>query len=360
MSKQLQNAIRDILDVRLYESEKPISLNVNDVVDKLAPVTDIKHPSDPQDEVEFVVAIKDLLASNPNADLSDIYRSVEKEINDDKNKQGEDMKQVTSETVLREQIRSILNEAIPEPAGKKPNLWNSMVQGGNYSNKPPTPEELEDLRAMLAKVPSDKEDVEDDKPHRIRGKGDEQAGEIVQALKDTFGIDMSSSQFSNFDRSVKMRYFVTAVLANEEPNMLERLAQEYVSDLEDNAKETGVLDKELETELLELEDLLVQDPSASEAFSEYIQAYVTDAVNSMSEAQWKDIVDRANSFFGDIPGGIMKYNREGTPDYEYLRVMLNRRQTSKDFAGSGGTGGAGNALDRFTAGVSHPKFPPEE
>jgi hypothetical protein len=360
MSSQLKNAIRDILDVRLYESEKPISLNVNDVVDQLAPVTDVKHKTDPQDEVEFVVAMKDLLASNPNADLSDIYRSVEKEISDDKNKQGEDMKQVTSETVLRKQIRSILSEAIPAPAGKKPNLWNSMVQGGNFSNKPPTPEELEDLRAMLAKVPSDKEEAEDDKPHRVRGKGDEQAGEIVQALKDTFGIDMSSSQFSNFDRGTKLRWFATAVLSNEDPKFLERCAEQYVSDLEDNAKETGVLDRELEQELIELQDLLVQDPSASAAFSEYLQVEVTSWVDTLNDAQLKDLVDRANSFFGDVPGGIMKYNRAGEPDYEYLRQMMSRRQSSKDFAGSGGTGGAGNALDRFTAGVSHPKFPPEE
>lgn len=358
-NSHLISVIKEMLNINMFEETFPISANINNVIDKNAQNTDVNHEKfAPQDHEEFMIAVKKLVDDNPDANIPDIYSCLLQKIKLDSEEDKKDMKNKVAESQLRSHIRSILNEALPV---------NQRMKPGDYRNaKPPTPEELEDLRGLLNKIqlqPGDEgyEGGPDKEAKRKRGSDDEQAHAIVQALKDEFGVDMSGAQFANFDKSLKLRWFATAVLSDKDPNFLKRCASEYVSDLEDAARDSGVLDKELEQELLELEELIVDDPSASKGFSEYLQAEVSDWVAGLNDAQLKDLLDRANSFFKDIPGGILKYNKAGEPVYDDVRTWMLRRQTSKDFTGGGDphTGG-GTALDRFRAGVEHPKFPPEE
>lgn len=407
MNKHILEAINEVLDVNVYESEILSKNNINNVVDKNAAKTDTNKLPVPTDKIEFETSIQDLVDSHPNTDFRDIYQRIKQEFEDGDStmsnkihEASELFKTVTNikklalqsgtsietildmvqshpdidvrelgkvlmtkkgtmkktvESIIRESVNKILNEVLPQ---------NQRMKPGDYRNaKPPTPEELEDLRKMLARIKTDDDDDENVgyQPRRTLGKGDEQSGQILQTLRDTFGIDMSNAQFPNFDKGTKMRWFATAVLSNKDPRFLERTVTSYVSDLEDAAKDSGVLDKELEEELLELEDLLLADPTASQAFSEYLQQEVQDWVESLNDAQWKDLVDRANDFFKDIPAGIMKYNKEGIPDYDFLRTMMRRRQSSKDFSGGGSIAtGGGSSLDRFKAGVEHSSVPAEE
>jgi hypothetical protein len=219
-------------------------------------------------------------------------------------------------------------------------------------------------------------------PKHIRGGKDEQAQSILQTLQQEFGIDMSPAQFQNFDKATKFRWFVTAVLSEEKPNFLQQTINQYVEFLEDSARETGVLDDELKADLKDMPELLKADPSASPAFSEFLQNEVQGYIDTLSDAKLKDLADRAEVFFSSIPGGIMKYTSKGVasgaegeevedtgddtvkgekrPDYEYLRQMTQRRQSSKKFSGGGSpkTGG-GSAEERFLAGLDNDKYPPE-
>jgi hypothetical protein len=372
-------------------------ISVSNVIDKNAINNDVNHKNyAPQDDMELRVAIAQLLNSTHIDDPQRAFQKIKAIIKDMQNKSVNESSNLYGTIAALKKLSLTYNlslDSLIKLIDRHPNFDINelesivMTQKGTKSMKkesvealirqqvnvilnefnipqkkiaPPTPEELADLRAALEKIPSD-EPEGDKKQTRKRGSGDEQAGAILQALKDQYGVDMSAAQFQNFDRATKMRWFATAVLSDKDPKFLERTVKAYVSDLEDQAKEDGILDDELANELIELEGLLMDDPSGSPAFSEYLQQEVQDWMESLNDSQLKDIVDRADQFFGDIPGGLMKRSRSGEADYEYQRDMMRRRQTSKDFSGGGDVAtGGGSSLDRFKAGAEHPNFPAEK
>lgn len=376
-----------LLETGVLYPEMPIK--TNPVVDNQAIITDPQHPNFvPQNRTEFIVAVTHLLDVHPYADVQTIYKKIAKEITKEDEQQTDakgantDMSDKKVEAVIRKMVQSVLAEA-PKSAKHGNPFFNQKVDKDYKPGNPDWEKDVGQLRQSLQKI---KVGAEDDEAlasttgKRVRGTKDEQAQQILQALKDEFGIDMSAAQFQNFDKGTKFRWFATAVLTQEEPGFLDRVVDEYVEFLETSAKETGVLDDELRSELRELPDLLRADPSASPAFSEYVQSEVQSYIDSLSPKQLENLADRAEVFFTGVPGGITKYTRKGakpgeedleddseTPekemikDPEYLRMMSQRRQGSKRFSGGGSpkTGG-GSAEERFLAALDNPKVPAEE
>lgn len=368
-----------------------VPVTVNSVVDSSAAITDTSHPNYvPQDSVEFMVAVQRLLDLHSGLNIPDLYKiiksSVDAKTDDDEEFPGDNMSD--KEKQVEETIRKVVRKMLKEAPASKQRGTNPMGGAKEYG-----PSEFEAdkkwLQNWFAKnknlnVPGEEDDTDDSTKFtkKIRGTKDEQAGTILQTLKDEFGVDMSAAQFQNFDKATKFRWFVTAILSEEKPNFLQQTINQYVEYLEDSARETGVLDDELKSELQELPELLLQDPSASPAFSEFLQNEVQGYIDTLSDARLADISQRAEAFFTDVPGGVMKYTRKGAkpakededvediesdvkgekvPDYEYLRTMSQRRQSSKKFAGGGSpkTGG-GSAEERFAAGLESEKWPPEK
>lgn len=330
--REMVNQVLDGWPSLLWEMGGPNPnppIKVNSVTDPNAAETDPRHQNYiPQDKVEFTVAIRRLLDSNPDADFKEIYRIVKSELEDcdEGSTIGENKMianaRILAEKVLRKKIRAILNEASPALAANNDG-------DDNYT------------------------------PKRRRGSDDEQAKEIIKALKDEFGIDMKASQFQSFDKATKLRWFATAYVSEHDPRFLVRTVAEYIEALEEAADDSGLLDDELIAALKEMEQELLNDPSISDGFSEYLQSEIQATIDSMSPDQFNTFMELAKTAFIDVPGGIMKYTAGGDEKPEDVRTWMGRRQSSRAFTGGGdpATGG-GNAADRFAAATSHPNYPP--
>lgn len=338
----MANQALDGLPYLLWEMGGPYPdqpVKVNSVTDPSAAETDQYHKNYvPQDRVEFIVAIRRLLDSNPDADFREIFRIVKSELEgcDEGSIKGETKMnaRTLAEKALRKRIRAIIKEAAP-----------AYSTGGLADFMGPEREEGQDNYT----------------PKRRRGSDDEQAKEIIKALKDEFGIDMKASQFQSFDKATKFRWFATAYISENDPRFLERTVADYIEQLETQADENGVLDDVLIEELKDLEKMLLQDPSGSDAFSEYLQAEVQATIDGMSEAQLHAFSELAEIAFQDVPGGVMKFTSAGDRKPEDVRTWTQRRQSSRQFTGGGDPrSGGGSAVDRFRAATDHPDYPPEK
>jgi hypothetical protein len=159
----------------------------------------------------------------------------------------------------------------------------------------------------------------------------------------------------------QMFWFATAYLSHKDPQFLERTVASYIERIEEAADETGVLDDALVEELKDLEEALLDDPSTSQAFSEFLQAEVQRTIDEMSTTQFAELMDLADMVFKKIPGGIMKYDMAGNKKPEDIRTWSKRRYSSKDNSGGGAPEmGGGTSFDRFAAALNHPKWPPEK
>ena len=304
----------------------------NPVTDPSSILTDPQRPGrDPADETEFVIAMRRLVDSHPGTDYVSVFQLVKKIVTREEGNQGEKhmkTRKMNVEEALRKHVRAILKEAGVSSAGLASWIGKERPDGGESSKT-------------------------------VRGSGDEQAEKIISALKDEFGLDMSSSQFQNFDKATKLRWFATAWISENDPRFLERTVANYIEFLEESAEEDGLLDEPLIEELKDLEKVLLDDPSASAAFSEFLQSEVTGTIDGMSQEQYDSFFELAMLALDKVPGGVAKYDRDGNLKANDVRDWLGRRQSSKEFTGGGDplTGG-GSAFDRFSAAVDHPKYPP--
>jgi hypothetical protein len=322
-------------------------IKVNNTVDPQAYLSDPMNKSNylPQNAIEFMVSINSLLKSSENVNYGEIFKLIRSHLDKDligENKKGENMNKKL-EQIIRKEVRKIIKEN-DESYGKKDYerdvAWLQKALGDNGIN-------------LDNEKPKKKETLKKDEQQYVKN--------IVKTLKDDFGVDMKSSAFQNFDKATKLRWLTTAYLSEKDPNFLEREVLNYVDDLQDAAREQGILDDELLDELDELQGLLMKDPGASTAFSEYLQREVQETMDQMPQDQLDNLMAFAQDVFQDVPGGVMKYNRQGEPVPSDVMDWMKRRQKSKQFTGGGDplTGG-GSSFDRFVAGVDHPDYPPEK
>lgn len=331
MTRITKQAIRNLVNQALdgwpnllWEGGGDITpINVNNVIDVQAAETDLMHQNyAPQNKAEFTVAIRRLLDSHPEIDYREIFQIVKSKVEDCDEGfiRGDNMNtQRKVEQILRKKIRSIIKEAAPA----------ASTVG---------------LKGWFGK---DDEDGDEYKPRRKRGSDEEQAQAIVQTLKDQFGMDISSSNFMNYDKGTKLRFFATGYLSEKDPKFLERAVANYIEALEEAADEQGLLDDALIEELKDLEAELLEHPEHSEAFSEYLQHEVEMAIETMPAEKFNDLMDSAKFAFEDIPGGIMKYDNQGNEMPDHVFSFMKRR----------GGGPENKPVNRFRAALNTPAVP---
>lgn len=99
-------------------SETSDVINVNNVVDKLASVTDTSNfKQTPQDKIEFIVAVKQLIDDVPIDNIPNIYKLIKDVIDTSSEKTTMSNKKI--EESVRAVVRKLIAEAQPLPPVKK-------------------------------------------------------------------------------------------------------------------------------------------------------------------------------------------------------------------------------------------------
>lgn len=244
----LRELVREALDgghlgdLTMPEEEPPV--NVNDVVDQSAAVTDPINPNFvPQTKPELDVALKQLTKDVPIDNVPKLYKAVLDviETEDLENEEDEQMKKAAEggttqvEEMVRKAVRSVLDEAPLPPVRKIP----FGVHGTEYMNSfQHAKDSLKDRFGKEEEPEVDAEEPEDAKPKKrgaykatAIGNMEDVSGASFQDIAKELGFSVAGAKQAVDKALEKARFLATGIDSDDLEIMILQTMNEYIASL---------------------------------------------------------------------------------------------------------------------------------